>query len=63
MGGATAVGETNATAIIFFIAFICVTLYITYWAAEKDKTTKEYYAAGREVTGFQNGVALAGDYI
>jgi cation/acetate symporter len=63
MGGVTTVGETNATAIIFFIAFICVTLYITYWAAKRTKTTKEYYAAGRSITGFQNGVALAGDYM
>jgi cation/acetate symporter len=63
MGGTTAVGETNATAIIFFIIFISVTLYITYWAAKRTKTTKEYYAAGRSITGFQNGVALAGDYM
>ena len=47
----------------FFLVFISVTLYITYWAAKKTKTTKEYYAAGRSITGFQNGVALAGDYM
>ena len=59
----TAVGTTNATAIIFFIVFIAFTLLITYWAAKRTKTTKEYYAAGRSITGFQNGVALAGDYM
>ncbi len=59
----TAVGETNATSIIFFLIFITFTLLITYWAAKRTKTTKEYYAAGRSVTGFQNGMALAGDYM
>lgn len=59
----TAVGTTNATAIIFFIVFIAFTLLITYWAAKRTKTTKEYYAAGRSITGFQNGIALAGDYM
>lgn len=50
-------------AILFFIIFICFTLGITYWAAKKTKTTNEFYAAGRSVTGFQNGLALAGDYM
>ena len=59
----TAIGETNATAIIFFVVFIAFTLLITYWAAKRTKTTKEYYAAGRSITGFQNGIALAGDYM
>jgi cation/acetate symporter len=36
---------------------------VTYWAAKKTKTAAEYYAAGRSVTGFQNGMALAGDYM
>lgn len=38
-------------------------MYITYWAAKRTKTTAEYYAAGRRITGFQNGLALAGDYM
>ncbi|HMK65237.1 MAG TPA: cation acetate symporter, partial [Thermodesulfobacteriota bacterium] len=63
MQAGSSLGQTNATSIIFFIVFILVTLYITYWAAKKTKTTKEYYAAGRSITGFQNGVALAGDYM
>lgn len=36
---------------------------ITYWAAKRTKTTKEFYAAGRSVSAFQNGLALAGDYM
>ena len=39
------------------------TLGITYWAAKRTRTTKDFYAAGRSVTGFQNGLALAGDYM
>jgi cation/acetate symporter len=50
-------------AILFFVIFIILTLGITYWAAKKTKTTSEFYAAGRSVTGFQNGLALAGDYM
>lgn len=36
---------------------------ITYWAAKRTRTTKEFYAAGRSVTGFQNGLALAGGFL
>ena len=59
----TTIGQVNATSIAFFLIFICATLAITYWAAKRTKTTKEFYAAGRSVTGFQNGLALAGDYM
>ena len=50
-------------AIIFFFVFITATLGITYWAARKTKTTAHFYAAGGGITGFQNGLALAGDYM
>ncbi|MCE5195068.1 MAG: sodium/solute symporter [Nitrospiraceae bacterium] len=59
----TIIGQTNPIAIMFFIAFVIVTLVITYWAAKRTRTTKDFYAAGRNVTGFQNGLALAGDYM
>ncbi|MEO5374035.1 MAG: sodium/solute symporter [Alphaproteobacteria bacterium] len=55
--------ETNSIAIVFFFLFIALTLGITYWAAKKTKTASEYFAAGRSITGFQNGLALAGDYM
>src|SRR5437762_4997787 len=55
--------KVNVVAIVFFFIFVAVTLGITYWAAKKTRTTKEFYAAGRSVTGFQNGLALAGDYM
>src|SRR5512143_853160 len=59
----TAIGQVNPTAIVFFIIFVAITLGITYWAAKRTRTTKEFYAAGRSITGFQNGLALAGDYM
>ena len=54
---------TNYTAIFFFFVFVGCTLGITYWAARRTKTTEHFYAAGRTITGFQNGFALAGDYM
>ncbi len=48
---------------MFFLVFVISTLGITYWAAKRTRTTKDFYAAGRSITGFQNGLALAGDYM
>ncbi len=59
----TSVGEPNVVAIVCFFAFVAVTLGITWWAARKTRTTEHFYAAGRTVTGVQNGLALAGDYM
>ncbi len=59
----TALGATHPTAIAFFFLFIAVTLGITWWAARRTRTAEHFYAAGRSVTGFQNGLALAGDYM
>src|SRR5512140_3207558 len=59
----TTIGTMNPIALSFFFTFVGVTLALTYWAAKKTKTAKEFYAAGRSITGFQNGLALAGDYM
>jgi cation/acetate symporter len=59
----TVIGQSNPVAIAFFLAFVALTLGITWWAAKRTKSAKEFYAAGRSVTGFQNGLALAGDYM
>lgn len=59
----TTLGQANIASIIIFFAFVAVTLAITYWAAKKTKTTSEFYAADRSISGFQNGLALAGDYM
>ena len=50
-------------ALVMFIGFILVTLGITGWAARRTKTASEFYSAGRSITGFQNGWAVAGDYM
>lgn len=46
-----------------FGVIIAVTMYITYWAARRTHTTTEFYAAGRSISGIQNGWAIAGDYL
>ncbi|AXF85975.1 Cation/acetate symporter ActP [Ephemeroptericola cinctiostellae] len=54
---------TNWTAIIMFIAFVIMTLFITKWAAAKTKSAADFYTGGGGITGFQNGLAIAGDYM
>ena len=49
--------------LLMFLAFIAVTLAITFWASRRTGTTTEFYSAGRSITGFQNGWAVAGDYM
>ena len=61
--GAVQKAETNWTAITMFLLFVAGTLGITYWAASKTKSAKDFYAAGGGITGFQNGLAIAGDYM
>ena len=56
-------GQLSPIAVAFFLFFIGVTLGITYWAARKTKTTSDFYAAGGGISGFQNGLALAGDFM
>ncbi len=51
------------SAIIMFLIFVGATLGITYWAAKRTKTAKDFYTAGGGITGFQNGMAIAGDYM
>jgi cation/acetate symporter len=62
-GAQTTIGSPTTSAIVFFFIIVAVTLYITYWAAKRTRSTKEFYAAGRTVSGFQNGLALSGDYM
>ncbi len=57
------IGDPDATAIVFFCTFIAIALAISYWAARRTRTTEQFYAAGHNVSGFQNGLALAGDYM
>jgi cation/acetate symporter len=46
-----------------FGVIIAITMAITFWAARTTHTTSEFYAAGRSVSGIQNGWAIAGDYL
>src|SRR5450830_1257001 len=54
---------TNWTAIVMFGVFVALTLWITKWAASKTKSASDFYTAGGGITGFQNGLAIAGDYM
>jgi cation/acetate symporter len=71
-GGAFAAGAdlgqatkqaTNWTAIAMFAIFVAGTLWITKWAAGKTRSAADFYTAGGGITGFQNGLAIAGDYM
>ena len=61
--GTTVKQATNWTAIGMFGAFVIMTLFITKWAANRTKTAADFYTAGGGITGFQNGLAIAGDYM
>ena len=53
----------RALTIGLFLAVVAVTLYITFWASRQSKTAADYYAGGRNFSGFQNGLAVSGDYM
>ena len=61
--GDAAKQATNWTAILMFGTFVVGTLWITKWAAAKTKSAADFYTAGGGITGFQNGLAIAGDYM
>ena len=63
IGGAVQKQATNWAAIGMFVAFVLLTLGITYWAARQTKSAAQFYTAGGGITGFQNGLAIAGDYM
>ncbi len=51
------------TSLLMFLAFIAITLLITWWAANKNTGSNAYFAAGRSLKAWQNGIAVAGDYM
>ncbi|WP_300328370.1 cation acetate symporter [Accumulibacter sp.] len=61
--GNTTKQATNWVAIAMFVVFVAITLGITKWAAARTKTAADFYTAGGGITGFQNGLAIAGDYM
>src|SRR5881628_3224242 len=52
----------NVTLVLFLIV-VGITLVITGWAARRTRTTVQFWAAGRSIKGWQNGLAVAGDYM
>ena len=61
--GAAEQQPTNWHAIIMFVIFVAFTLVITKWAAKQTTSTTDFYTAGGGISGFQNGLAIAGDYM
>ena len=61
--GEAAKQSTNWTAIVMFGLFVAGTLWITKWAAAKTRSAADFYTGGGGITGFQNGLAIAGDYM
>ena len=61
--GQTQKQPLNVVAIVLFLCFVALTLFITYWAARRTKSAADFYAAGGGITGWQNGFAIAGDYM
>ena len=61
--GAAEQQATNWHAIIMFVLFVFFTLFITKWAAKRTTNTSDFYTAGGGISGFQNGLAIAGDFM
>ncbi|MET9053501.1 cation acetate symporter [Streptomyces bacillaris] len=60
---ADSAGEHRPLIITLFAAFVVATLFITVWAGRQTKSAADFYAGGRQFTGFQNGLAVSGDYM
>ena len=63
LSGAVEQQALNIPAVVMFLIFVTATLGITYWASKRMRSTSDYYVAGGGITGFQNGLAIAGDYM
>jgi cation/acetate symporter len=55
--------EVSTPAVLIFVVFIAITLVITWWAARRTREKRDFYTAGSRVTGLQNGLAIAGDFM
>lgn len=55
--------QFNPTAVIMFLIFVLATLGITYYSSKKSQSASSFYTAGGNITGLQNGTAIAGDYM
>jgi cation/acetate symporter len=59
----TTEASPSRTAMILFLIFVAITLLITSWAARRNRSAADFYAAGAGISGVQNGLAIAGDYM
>jgi cation/acetate symporter len=57
------VADVNAEALLIFGIVLAITLGVTFWASKRARGTVGFYAAGRQITGAQNGLAISGDYL
>ncbi|CAI2152416.1 cation/acetate symporter ActP [Serratia ficaria] len=63
IGGEVQRQPLNVQAIVMLVLFVGATLYITYWASKRTRSRQDYYTAGGRITGLQNGLAIAGDFM
>ncbi|MFH8886519.1 cation acetate symporter [Streptomyces californicus] len=63
LAAAEGASEHRPLIITLFAAFVVATLFITVWAGRQTKSASDFYAGGRQFTGFQNGLAVSGDYM
>ena len=59
----TFIAAINVEAVVIFAIVLSVTLGITWWASKRAQSRVGFYAAGRQITGPQNGLAISGDYL
>ncbi len=59
----TVLAAINVEAVVIFSIVLSITLGVTYWASKRATGAAGFYAAGRQITGFQNGLAISGDYL
>ena len=59
----TVFAAVNVEAVVIFAIVLSITLGVTYWASQRMTGATTFYAAGRQITGFQNGLAISGDYL
>ncbi len=56
-------GTQRSITISLFLVFVVITLGITIWASRQTRNATDFYAGGRSFSGFQNGMAIGGDYM
>ena len=59
----TVIAATNVEALVIFAIVLSITLVITYWASKRMTGAEAFWAAGRSISGVQNGLAISGDYL